>query len=41
MTNIYELENRLLIPNWRDCKRTIKIGELGYFNESKKIFYES
>lgn len=41
MTNIYELENRLLIPNWRDFKRTIKIGELGYFNESKKIFYDN
>jgi tetratricopeptide (TPR) repeat protein len=33
MTNIYELKNRLLVPNWRDFKRTIKLGELGLLNE--------
>lgn len=35
MTNIYELKNRLLVPNWRDFKRTIKLGELGLLNEVK------
>lgn len=35
MTNIYELKNRLLVPNWRDFKRTIKLGELGVLNEVK------
>ena len=35
MTNIYEIENRLLVPNWRDFRRTVKIGELGSRNESK------
>src|SRR5690606_18872948 len=29
MNNIYEIKNRLLIPNWRDFKRTTKLGELG------------
>ena len=32
MTNIYELKNRILVPNWRDFKRTIKLGELGLLN---------
>jgi hypothetical protein len=32
MTNIYELKNRLLVPNWRDFKRTTKLGELGILN---------
>lgn len=35
MSNIYELKNRLLIPNWRDFKRTIKLGELGELNIPK------
>ncbi|WP_332453737.1 hypothetical protein [Chryseobacterium aquaticum] len=34
MTNIYELKNRLLVPNWRDFKRTIKLGELGEIHDS-------
>lgn len=29
MSNIYEIKNRLLVPNWRDFRRTIKLGELG------------
>ncbi|EHM7983044.1 lipopolysaccharide assembly protein LapB [Elizabethkingia anophelis] len=41
MTNIYELENRLLVPNWRDFRRTIKIGELGQKNEPKDTFIEN
>lgn len=35
MTNIYELKNRLLVPNWRDFKRTTKLGELGLLNDVK------
>lgn len=30
MTNIYDLENRVLLPTWRDFNRTVKIGELGH-----------
>jgi len=37
MNNIYELKNRLLVPNWRDFRRTIKIGELGLKFDSKDI----
>lgn len=36
MTNIYEIENRVLVPNWRDFKRTVKIGELGDLNNNSK-----
>ena len=41
MTNIYELKNRLLVPNWRDFKRTIKLGELGLLNEPKTLTTEN
>ncbi|WP_343589133.1 hypothetical protein [Flavobacterium sp.] len=37
MTNIYELKNRLLVPNWRDFKRTTKLGELGLHNEIRSL----
>ncbi|MBU8882606.1 hypothetical protein KSK37_05850 [Kaistella sp. DKR-2] len=37
MTNIYELERRFLVPNWRDFRRTVKIGELGLLHDSKKL----
>jgi hypothetical protein len=35
MSNIYELKNRLLIPNWRDFNRTTILGELGELNSPK------
>jgi tetratricopeptide (TPR) repeat protein len=41
MTNIYELKNRQLVPNWRDFKRTIKIGELGLKNKSKQLIVDN
>lgn len=37
MTNIYELERRFLVPNWRDFRRTVKIGELGVLQDRKKL----
>lgn len=37
MTNIYEIEKRLLVPNWRDFNRTTKIGELGGFQNKKEV----
>lgn len=37
MTNVYELKNRLLVPNWRDFKRTTKLGELGLLSEEKLV----
>lgn len=37
MTNIYELKNRLLVPNWRDFKRTTKLGELGSINTFENL----
>lgn len=36
MTNIYELDNRVLVPNWRDFRRTVKIGELGQNDKPKE-----
>jgi tetratricopeptide (TPR) repeat protein len=33
---MYEIENRLLVPNWRDFKRTIIIGELGILDKSRE-----
>lgn len=29
MAIIYEIKERRVIPNWRDYKRTLQIGELG------------
>lgn len=40
MTNIYEIDKRLLVPNWRDFNRTTKIGELGGL-KTNKIIQES
>lgn len=37
MSRIYEIEHRLLIPNWRDFKRTVLIGELGSNTKPKDI----
>ncbi|RZK49285.1 MAG: hypothetical protein EOO99_06400 [Pedobacter sp.] len=37
MTNIYELDNRVLVPNWRDFQRTVKIGELGQNDKPKGL----
>jgi hypothetical protein len=36
MAVIYEIKERRVIPNWRDFKRTLQIGELGSFNRPKK-----
>ncbi|MNU20781.1 hypothetical protein D3C71_90350 [compost metagenome] len=33
MAKIYEIENRVLVPNWRDFKRTVLIGELADNNK--------
>ena len=34
MTITYEIEERCVIPNWRDYKRTLQLGELGSSNKS-------
>ena len=31
MAIIYEIKKRRVIPNWRDYKRTLQIGELGLY----------
>lgn len=37
MAIIYQLKDRRVIPNWRDFKRTIQLGELGNNWESNNI----
>lgn len=34
MAVIYEIKERRVIPNWRDFKRTLQLGELGQSNKS-------
>lgn len=34
MAVIYEIKERRVIPNWRDFKRTLQIGELGQSNKA-------
>ncbi len=36
MAVIYEIKERRVIPNWRDYKRTLKLGELSPSNKSAK-----
>ncbi|MDM1679888.1 hypothetical protein HX069_12085 [Myroides odoratimimus] len=37
MNNIYELEKRELVPNWRDFEKTLQLGELSMFGNQKVI----
>ncbi len=34
MAVIYEIKERRVIPNWRDFKRTLQLGELGQSNKT-------
>ncbi|MCD4792594.1 MAG: hypothetical protein K8R54_05125 [Bacteroidales bacterium] len=36
MAIIYEIKERRVIPNWRDFKRTLQLGELNVSNKTKK-----
>lgn len=35
MAVIYEIKERRVIPNWRDFKRTVQLGELGQSNKGR------
>jgi len=34
MAVIYEIKERRVVPNWRDYKRTLQLGELSQSNKS-------
>lgn len=37
MAVIYEIKERRVVPNWRDFKRTLQLGELSHSNKSMEV----